>query len=273
LTKNTLLFVVKNLNLQKKVLAVLKKDFVETALITGASSGIGRGIAIAFASAGARVAINFPTDAQRRDAEQVLEEIKDEGGEGLLVKGDVTSETEVLDMVTIVLNQFGQIDALVNNAGVAKASLIQDTSVGDWESTIDVHLKGTFLCTKAVLTHMYSRNFGKIINTASQLAYKGAPAFSDYTAAKGGIIAFTRSLALEIGTRQINANCVAPGATMTPMLDDVPEDVLNDIRKQVPKGRLAEVDDIVGSYLFLASKQASHYQGQCLSPNGGDVFL
>ena len=120
---------------------------------------------------------------------------------------------------------------------------------------------------------MYSRNFGKIINTASQLAYKGASAFSDYTAAKGGIISFTRSLALEIGDRTINANCVAPGATITPMLEDVPENVLEEIRSQIPKGALARVDDIVGSYLFLASEMASHYQGQCLSPNGGDVFL
>ena len=147
---------VKNLNLQKKVLAVLKKDFVETALITGASSGIGRGIAIAFASAGARVAINFPTDAQRRDAEQVLEEIKDEGGEGLLVKGDVTSETEVLDMVTIVLNQFGQIDALVNNAGIMPLSLLSAGRTDEWDEMIDINIKGVLYGIDAVLQHMLS---------------------------------------------------------------------------------------------------------------------
>jgi 3-oxoacyl-[acyl-carrier protein] reductase len=254
-------------------MSLIPQGIVKTALVTGASSGIGKGVATAFASAGMLVAINFPTNAEKPDASCLLEEIRDNGGDGFLVKADVSSESEVQDMIGLVLSEFGQIDALVNNAGVAKASLIEDTRLADWERTLDVHLKGTFLCTKTILPHMYSRNFGKIINTASQLAYKGAPAFSDYTAAKGGIISFTRSLALEIGDRGINANCVAPGATMTPMLEDVPDDVLEQIRSQIPKGTLAQVDDIVGSYLFLVSEMASHYQGQCLSPNGGDAFL
>lgn len=246
---------------------------VKTVLITGASSGIGAGVAKAFAMTGARVAINFPTERERAAAQVVLGEITGNGGEGLLVMADVRQEVQVESMVTEVLDSFGQLDVLINNAGVAKACLIEDTSLDDWQRTIDTHLKGTFLCTRSVLPHMYARNFGKIINTASQLAYKGAAAFSDYTAAKGGIIAFTRSLALEIGGRSINANCVAPGATITPMLEDVPDAVLEEIRSQIPKGSLAQVDDIVGSYLFLASEMASHYQGQCLSPNGGDAFL
>ncbi|MFL2582858.1 MAG: SDR family NAD(P)-dependent oxidoreductase [Gammaproteobacteria bacterium] len=246
---------------------------IKTVLITGASSGIGAGVAKAFAMNGARVAINFPTERERNAAQAVLGEISHNGGEGLLIKADVRDEAQVKGMVGEVTNAFGQLDVLINNAGVAKASLIEDTSLEDWQRTIDTHLKGTFLCTRAVLPNMYSRNFGKIINTASQLAYKGAPAFSDYTAAKGGIISFTRSLALEIGDRAVNANCVAPGATTTPMLEDVPDKVLEEIRSQIPKGALARVDDIVGSYLFLASEMASHYQGQCLSPNGGDVFL
>ena len=250
-----------------------KKILVNSVLITGANSGIGAGLAAAFAAIGARVAINFPSEQERVAALSVLEGITNNGGEGLLIKADVRDEAQVEGMVAEVTDSFGKLDVLINNAGVARASLVEDTSLEDWQRTIDTHLKGTFLCTRAVLPHMYSRNFGKIINTASQLAYKGAPAFSDYTAAKGGIISFTRSLALEIGDRGINANCVAPGATMTPMLEDVPGDVLEDIRGQIPKGNLAEVDDIVGSYLFLASEMASHYQGQCLSPNGGDAFL
>jgi len=246
---------------------------IKTVLITGASSGIGAGVAKAFAMNGARVAINFPTERERNAALSVLEGITDNGGEGFLIKADVRDEAQVKGMVAEVTNTFGQLDVLINNAGVAKASLIEDTSLEDWQRTIDTHLKGTFLCTRAVLPYMYSRNFGKIINTASQLAYKGAPAFSDYTAAKGGIISFTRSLAHEIGDRAINANCVAPGATITPMLEDVPDSVLEEIRSQIPRGTLAQVDDIVGSYLFLASEMAVHYQGQCLSPNGGDAFL
>ena len=111
------------------------------------------------------------------------------------------------------------------------------------------------------------------LNTASQLFYKGAPGFAHYTAAKGAIIGFTRSLALELADSGITANCVAPGATNTPILADVAQDTLEAIRQAIPLGRLAEVDDIVPSYVFLASRSGRHYQGQCISPNGGDVFL
>ena len=120
---------------------------------------------------------------------------------------------------------------------------------------------------------MYERDSGKIINTASQLAYKGAPGFAHYTAAKGAILSFTRSLTLEIGDRNVCANCVAPGATMTPILEDVPENILDEIRAGIPRGKLADVSDIIGAYLFLASDAANHMRGQCISPNGGDVFL
>ena len=136
-----------------------------------------------------------------------------------------------------------------------------------------VHLRGTFLCTRSALKMMYAQNSGRIVNTASQLAYVGAPGFSHYTAAKGAILSFTRSLALEIGDRPITANCVAPGATMTPILADVPHDILEGIRQNIPAGRIAQVEDIVGAYLFLVSDAAGHFRGQCLSPNGGDAFL
>ena len=241
--------------------------------MTGACSGIGQGIAKAFGLQGCSVVINFPSDNTEHLARETQNMIEECNGRAIIVKADVTIETEVEAMIAEALDCYGQLDVLVNNAGIARASLVEDTTLDQWQRIVDVHLKGTFLCTRAVLPHMYARNAGRIINTASQLAYKGAAAFSHYAAAKGAIISFTRSLALEIGERRITANCVAPGATMTPMLDDVPVDVLEEIRSQIPMGRLASVDDIVGSYLFLASDQASHYQGQCLSPNGGDVFL
>ena len=120
---------------------------------------------------------------------------------------------------------------------------------------------------------MYEQDYGKIINTTSQLAYKGAPGFTHYTAAKGAIISFTRSLALEAGERNVCVNAVAPGATLTPILDDVPDDLLEAIRLGIPRKKLAEVNEIVPSYVFLASEEANHFRGQCLSPNGGDVFL
>ena len=120
---------------------------------------------------------------------------------------------------------------------------------------------------------MYLQNYGKIINTTSQLAYKGSPGLAHYCAAKAAIIAFSRSLALEIGPRNINVNCVAPGVTQTPMLENVSSETIERIRSAIPKGRLATVDDIVPTYVFLASDESRHYVGQCLSPNGGDVML
>ena len=243
------------------------------ALITGANRGIGRGVALAFAEAGADVAVNYPEAGAREEAMAVAQEITKRGRRGIAVEGDVSDEAAVAAMVAEVTDTFGGIDTLVNNAGIATSAPVEDMPAEMWDRVMAVHLRGTFLCTRAVLPAMYARNFGAIINTASQLAYKGAPGFSHYTAAKGAILSFTRSLALEIGKREIWANCVAPGATMTPMLEDVPADMLEAIRQSIPRGKLAEIDEIVPAYLFLASEQARHFRGQCLSPNGGDVFL
>jgi 3-oxoacyl-[acyl-carrier protein] reductase len=225
------------------------------ALVTGSSSGIGRGVAIAFAREGADVVVNYPTADQAASAREVCDAITK------------------LGRCAVANEQFGRIDILVNNAGIAAASPVQDIPIEQWDRVIAVHLRGTFMMTREVLPQMYERRSGRIINTASQLAYKGAPGFAHYTAAKGAILSFTRSVALEIGDRGITINCVAPGATRTPILADVPPDLLEQIRAGIPLGRLAEVDDIVPSYVFLASEDGRHYQGQCISPNGGDVFL
>ena len=249
----------------------LKTDLSgKTALITGASSGIGRGVAKAFAECGAKVVINYPTPAELSSANEVVNKI---GSAAISICADVSVEEEVTNMIDFVLEELGHLDILVNNAGIARSAPVENIPTNDWNDIFSVHVNGTFFCTRAVLNHMYERNSGKIINTASQLAYKGAPGFAHYTAAKGAILSFTRSLALEIGDRNISANCIAPGATMTPILEDVPENILNDIRAGIPRGKLANVDDIVGSYVFLASNAAEHIRGQCISPNGGDVFL
>jgi|MGYP000370196675 3-oxoacyl-[acyl-carrier protein] reductase len=243
------------------------------ALVTGSSSGIGRGVAIAMAAAGADLVINCPGASERQAAEQVAGEVRACGRRALVACADVSDAAQVEAMVAAALGEYGRIDILVNNAGIAIAGAAHEMPVDLWDRVIAVHLRGTFLVTRAVLPQMYARGYGRIINTASQLAYKGAAAFSAYTAAKGGILSFTRSVALEVGARDITINCVAPGATRTPILADVPAAMLEDIRKAIPLGRLADVEDIVPSYLFLAGKGARHYQGQCLSPNGGDVFL
>ena len=245
----------------------------QVALITGASSGIGRGVALAFAGAGAKVVVNYPAEREAGRAAEVCAHIARNGGEALAVRADVSVPAEVDALVSATVSRLGAPEILVNNAGIATAGAVHELAIEDWDRLVAVHLRGTFLVTRAVLPFMYARGSGRIINTASQLAYKGAPGFAHYTAAKAGIVAFTRSLALEIGERGINVNCVAPGATMTPMLADVPPDLLEQIRRAIPLGRLAEVDDIVPTYLFLAGRGGRHYQGQCLSPNGGDQFL
>lgn len=245
----------------------------KTALVTGASSGIGAAVASAFAAAGARVFVNYPGPSCHEEAASVAAAIEHAGGVAHLVAADVSDEAQVQAMFQRVTEQEGQLDILVNNAGVAHSAPIEAITVAQFQQVLNVHLLGTFLCTREALPLLYSRNSGRIINTASQLAYLGAPGFAHYTAAKGGILSFTRSLALEIGDRNITANCVAPGATMTPMLADVPDDVIASIKSNIPAGRLADVEDIVGAYLFLASDAAAHFRGQCLSPNGGDAFL
>lgn len=243
----------------------------KTALVTGASSGIGAAVAEALAASGAFVWVNHPADSTVDAAEAVVTAITEAGGKAQPVQADVSEEADVLAMFSQVGS--GSLDILVNNAGIAHSSPIESLEVGDFDRLMGVHLRGTFLCTRSALKMMYAQNSGRIVNTASQLAYIGAPGFSHYTAAKGAILSFTRSLALEIGDRPITANCVAPGATMTPILADVPDDILEGIRQNIPAGRIAQVGDIVGAYLFLVSDAAGHFRGQCLSPNGGDALL
>jgi len=245
----------------------------KVALITGSSSGIGRGVALAFAREGADIVVNFPEDGQQPAAAEVCREIAALGRRAMAVRADVAVEADVRRLCAAALRAFGRVDILVNNAGIAMAAAAHEIPTEQWDRVIAVHLRGTFMMTRELLPQMYARGHGRIINTASQLAYKGAPGFSHYTAAKGAIIAFTRSVALEIGDRGVTINCVAPGATRTPILADVPPDLLEQIRRSIPLGRLAEVDDIAPSYVFLASEDGRHYQGQCISPNGGDVFL
>ncbi len=243
------------------------------ALITGASRGIGAGIARAFAAEGAHVAVNYPEESERANTDAVCAEINAVGQKSLAVQADISSEAEVDDMVDRTLAAFGRIDILVNNAGIAPGMLIEDTSTEVFDRIFAVNVRGPFMVTRRVLPLMYSQDYGKIINTASQHAYSGWPGLTAYTASKGAIVSFTRSLAREVGARNINVNCVAPGGTRTPILADVPEELVEQVRLGIPKQRIAEVEDIVPAYVFLASDENRHFHGQCLSPNGGDVML
>ena len=243
------------------------------ALITGSSSSIGAGVAIAFAKEGADVVINYPDDSQKENADRVCEAVNETGKKAYAIMADVSNEKDVKRLVDDAVHSLGRIDILVNNAGIAHTAPVEEIPVEVWDRMMAIHLRSQFLMTRLVLPMMYEQNYGKIINTTSQLAYKGAPGLTHYTAAKGAILSFTRSLALEVGQRNINVNAVAPGATHTPILAEVPDELLEAIRQSIPKGRLAEVEDIVPTYVFLAAEESNHFQGQCLSPNGGDVFL
>lgn len=243
------------------------------ALISGSSSGIGRGVALAFAREGADVVVNYPDGSQAANARAVVEEIRALGRRALAIEADVANELHVDRLVDGAVAALGGVDILINNAGIASASPIEATPIAVWDRTLAVHVRGAFLLIRRVLPLMYAQDYGKIINTASQLAYKGNAGLAHYTAAKGALISMTRSVALEIGARNVNINCVAPGATLTPILDGVPAEMLEGIRRSIPKGRLAEVADIVPAYVFLASDESRHFQGQTLSPNGGDAFL
>ena len=245
------------------------------ALITGSSSGIGARIAVAYAREGCDVAINYPTGNfwQQKNASKIAEEVRALGRRAIIAEADITSEEEVKAMVSQVIETFGKLDILVNNGGTASAATCETMPVSMWDEMIRVNLRGVFLCTRAVLPHMYDRKYGKIINTASQLAYLGAPTFSHYCSTKGAILSFTRSIAREAGKRNVRVNAVGPGATATPILSGVDKLVLKFIEAAIPRGRMATSEEISPTYIFLASDENNAFVGQCLSPNGGDMML
>ena len=219
-------------------------------MITGASAGIGAGVALAYAKEGAQVIVNYPNEQEEENARQVLSEVLAYSETSIILKADVSSPDQVSNMIDTAKEKFKTIDILVNNAGIATSAPVHEMETEMWTELLSIHLNGTFYCTRECLKIMYENNYGRIINTASQLAYKGSAGFSHYTAAKGAIISFTRSLSLEIGTKNIRANCVAPGATMTRMLSEVPNDILDGIKASIPKGTIADISDIIPAYVF-----------------------
>src|SRR6516225_5715006 len=196
------------------------------ALVTGSGSGIGAGVALAFAREGADVVINYPTPKQKEAAETIAEQVQAAGRKSKALQADVSEPAQAAQLVEGSVAALGGIDILVNNAGIAGTNNVEDMSIEEWDRMMAVHLRSVFLVTRLVLPTMYRQNNGKIVNTASQLAYKASPGLSHYVAAKAAIVAFTRCLALEIGTRNINANCVGPGATRTPLIADISDELM-----------------------------------------------
>jgi 3-oxoacyl-[acyl-carrier protein] reductase len=245
----------------------------KTALVTGASRGIGRGIAEAMAAEGATVAVNhLPDDQESVEAAAVVETIEDDGGAAMRVAGNVSEEESVRAMVDTVEEAFGGTpDILVNNAGVVRQSRLVEMSVEEWDEIISVDLRGVFLTTRFVVPGMLSAGAGAVINVASQLGFKGAVELTHYSAAKGGVIAFTRALAREVSPT-VTVNAVAPGPVETDLLGDLTEEWRRSKEAELPMDRLGQVGDIAPTAVFLASDDGDYYTGQTLSPDGGDAM-
>jgi 3-oxoacyl-[acyl-carrier protein] reductase len=243
----------------------------KVAIVTGAAHGIGRGIAEAFALEGADVTIaDVATDEQ---AQPALEAIQHSGRKALFVRTDVANEQHVRTMVDSVLKTFGHVDILVNNAGIFTQALVEDMPIEDWDRVMNVNLRGTFLCTRYVLPHLLAQGGGRIINIASQLGYIGGREAAHYSASKGGVIAFTKALAREVSTRNVQVNAIAPGPIVTDLLRSETEEWKAAKLAELPIGRFGEVSEVAPTAVFLASDDASYYVGQTLGPNGGDVML
>lgn len=238
-----------------------------TALVTGASRGIGRAIAVALASAGARVAVNYRTDVA--GAQDTVAEIAAAGGQALAVQADVASADETAAMLERIRQHFGEIDILVNNAGNTRDDLLVRMKEVDWDAVLDTHLKGAFLLSRAVLRAMMKRREGRIINIASVAGLIGNPGQTNYSAAKAGLIGFTRALAKEIGSRQVTVNAVAPGLIATAMTDAIAAPARAGLEERIPLGRVGAPADIAAAVLYLASPAAGYVTGHVLVVDGG----
>ncbi|NHC39553.1 3-oxoacyl-[acyl-carrier-protein] reductase [Bacillus sp. MM2020_1] len=242
----------------------------KSALVTGASRGIGREIALELARQGANVAVNF--SGSEAKANEVVDEIKALGREAFAVKCDVSNSEEVAAMVKGTIDNFGKLDILVNNAGITKDNLLMRMKEEEWDDVININLKGVFLCTKAVTRQMMKQRVGRIINIASVVGVSGNPGQANYVAAKAGVIGLTKTTAKELASRNITVNAIAPGFITTDMTDKLTEEVKTEMLKQIPLARLGEPKDIAKITAFIASDDSAYMTGQTLHINGGMVM-
>src|SRR5919107_2116061 len=249
----------------------MASDSSRVALVTGAGSGIGRAVAEKLASDGESVVVN---DLDSAAADSVVEGIVESGGRAKTAPGDVSDESAVQEVVAKAKEGWGPPDILVNNAGFLQLVPFVELSVEDFDRMIAVHLRGTFLCTRAVLPEMLERGSGVVVNIASQLGQIGAPELCHYAAANAGIVGLTKSLAREVSAQGVRVNAVAPGPINTELVfDNLPEAWRENKAAELPLGRFGEPHEVAETVAFLASDAAALYVGQTLGPNSGDVML
>lgn len=242
----------------------------KVSIVTGASRGIGKAIAINLALAGAQVVVNYSGNEAK--ANEVVNEIKTNGGDAIAIKanvGDFDSSKELIDKT---IEHFGRIDLLVNNAGITRDSLMMRMSEKDFDDVININLKGVWNCTKHVVRPMMKQRSGKIVNIASIVGVTGNAGQANYVAAKAGVIGMTKTLAKELAPRGINVNAVAPGFIETDMTKELPAEIIDTYKKNIPLQKMGQPQDIANVVLFLASDRAKYITGQTVNVDGGLVM-